>query len=154
MLRILLDTNVLVNGIQDEFSQTNQIIELCLNGEVQPLVSRVILSEYQRLAKQKISDAEYLAHLDEYYKNAETIRTKSKFRIIVDDPEDNKFLNCAVDGNADYIITDDHHLLEVEKFKGVKIKSPKEFWNMYQEEGDGKTSRAWSDWMKMIGIGK
>lgn len=50
-----------------------------------------------------------------------------RFSEIKDDPEDNKFLDAAVAGKADYIISGDKHLLNLRKFKGIRIVSPAEF---------------------------
>jgi predicted nucleic acid-binding protein len=43
------------------------------------------------------------------------------------DPSDSKFLECAVEGNADFIITGDRHLLDLGKFEEIKIVIPAEF---------------------------
>jgi len=46
---------------------------------------------------------------------------------IVEDPSDNKFIDCAVAGNANYIITNDRHLLKINSFRDISIITPKEF---------------------------
>ena len=45
---------------------------------------------------------------------------------IEDDPDDDKVLECAVAGNADYIVSGDSHLLDIEEYRGVEIVSPDE----------------------------
>ncbi len=55
------------------------------------------------------------------------IDTKTKIAAIMGDPDDNRILECAVDGNADYIISGDKHLLELEEYEGVQILSAKPF---------------------------
>ena len=54
-----------------------------------------------------------------------------KIEIIKDDPDDNKFIECAVTNNADYIISGDNHLLNLREYENIKILSPKEFLNYY-----------------------
>ena len=44
-----------------------------------------------------------------------------------DDPDDNKFIEAALEGKAEYIVTQDNHLLKIKEFKGIKIISPEEF---------------------------
>ena len=46
---------------------------------------------------------------------------------VEDDPDDDKILECAVAGNADYIVSGDSHLLDIEEHRGVEILSPDEF---------------------------
>jgi predicted nucleic acid-binding protein len=46
--------------------------------------------------------------------------------VIKDDPEDNKFLEVAIDGNADFIISQDKHLLNLKEFQGIRIIKPEE----------------------------
>ena len=55
------------------------------------------------------------------------VRVHSSFQIIPEDPTDDKFLACAVDGRADCIVTGDRHLLRLETFRGIRILSPEEF---------------------------
>ena len=41
--------------------------------------------------------------------------------------DDNMVINCAVEGNVDYVVTQDEHLLKIKEFKGIKIVKPEEF---------------------------
>jgi len=54
-----------------------------------------------------------------------------KIEIIKYDPDDNKFIECAVTNKADYIISGDNHLLDLKEYGNVKILSPKEFLNCF-----------------------
>ena len=51
------------------------------------------------------------------------VEPKRKFNIIIEDPDDNKILECAVEGNADYIISYDSHILKLKEFQGIKKTS-------------------------------
>ena len=55
------------------------------------------------------------------------VEEKSSIEIIKNDPTDNMFIECAFDGNANYIISGDHHLLNLEGYKLIKIISAKDF---------------------------
>ncbi len=50
-----------------------------------------------------------------------------KLDIIKDDPDDNKFLECAFAASAEYIISGDEHLLSLKRFMDIKIVNPAEF---------------------------
>lgn len=54
------------------------------------------------------------------------IEPTSKFEV-VRDKKDNKIIECAFDGQADYIVTGDPDLLVLNEFRGIKIRSPKDF---------------------------
>src|SRR3989344_2043204 len=55
------------------------------------------------------------------------VEPKSKLDIIKEDPDDNKILECAVEGKVDYIISQDKHLLDIKEYKEIKIITPKDF---------------------------
>lgn len=59
--------------------------------------------------------------------NAEFVKTHSDALVITVDPADNIFLECAVDGNADYIISGDKHLLDLKTYSDIQILNPKAF---------------------------
>ncbi len=52
---------------------------------------------------------------------------KHAVNAIKDDPSDNMFLACAVEGAADFIISGDHHLTDMDSFENIKIVNPNEF---------------------------
>ena len=147
-MRIVLDTNVLINGVQDENSYAYRIIRFCLSGKVTSVISRKVKQENKLLVRKTVLDQEYKEKLEEYYRRAETIRTKSRFNEIPDDPEDNKLLEAAHDGGAQYIITEDHHLLDISPFGDIEILKPQEFWERHSENLGGGSE--WQDWMKNL----
>jgi len=50
-----------------------------------------------------------------------------KLSAVPGDPDDDKYVACAIEGKAEYIITGDHHLLDLENREGINIITPKEF---------------------------
>jgi len=54
-----------------------------------------------------------------------------KINVVLEDPTDDKFIECAVEGESDYIITNDKHLLKIKEFEGIKIIIPYEFLRLY-----------------------
>ena len=58
---------------------------------------------------------------------SELVTPEMDLEAIEDDPDDDKVLECAVAGNADYIVSGDSHLLDIEEYRGVEIVSPDEF---------------------------
>jgi len=55
------------------------------------------------------------------------VEPEEEVEMIKEDPDDNKFLECSLKANADYMISGDQHLLGLRRFKSIEIISPKEF---------------------------
>jgi putative PIN family toxin of toxin-antitoxin system len=77
-----------------------------------------------------LTPIEMLPILDKLRKNAIFIQVNSKIDIIKDDLSDNIFLECAIDGNANFIVSGDKHLLLLKEYQGIIILSPSEFLNL------------------------
>jgi len=127
-MRVVIDTNVVVSalffgGLPDK------LLGLALGGKIQAVASAEIISEYletyQELA-QKTTRRAMGKVLSEVLEPMEIISPKSKIEICRD-PDDNKFINCAVDGKCKYIVSGDKDLLTIKSYKGVKIISVREF---------------------------
>ncbi len=57
------------------------------------------------------------------------------------DPADDKFIECALWGQADYIVTQDKDLLDLEEHQGIKIVTPQEFWDILHGEKERFNAR-------------
>ena len=62
---------------------------------------------------------------------SDIVDPKIKLNIIKDDEKDNKFIECAITGNAKFIISGDSHLLKLKEFKGIKIMNSSKFFKEY-----------------------
>ncbi|RKX61804.1 MAG: hypothetical protein DRP37_03165 [Thermodesulfobacteriota bacterium] len=54
--------------------------------------------------------------------------------IIKENPSDNKYLSCAYEGESDYIVSGDHHLLDIETYRGTEILKAKSFLDVWGKE--------------------
>ena len=52
------------------------------------------------------------------------------------DPDDDKFISCAVDSNAQYIVSGDKDLLVLEKYKNIEIVTVSQFFNQWNKENE------------------
>lgn len=145
MLRVVIDTNVLIEGAKDPHSFQVRIMRLALAGELQPLLSPRTLREHERLIERLVVEDEYRTLLQNFLEQAETVQpsvdTVREATGASSDREDDKFLSLAKEGDADYIITRDNDLLELETYGETEITTPERFWNTYQEVA-GSTVRA------------
>jgi len=128
-VRVVLDTNVLVSALL--FGGYPERVFLAgLRGEIQLLTSRVLLRELERVltAKFKLSTSLVKDSVDVIEALAEIVETTSQLKVVLHPDDDNRVLECAVDGNADFIVTGDtKHILPIKKHNGIKILTPSEF---------------------------
>lgn len=53
---------------------------------------------------------------------------------VADDPDDHKFLEAAVAGDVDYLVSGDQHLLDLDSFRGISIVEPRSFYELLEAE--------------------
>ena len=148
MLKVIIDTNVLIDAMEDNFSYTWKIIDLVLQGKIKAVASDKILRENRLIVERNIARKDDRQKLEKFFANIEIIQVNKKVQVIKDDPEDNKFIECADEIKADYIISSDAHLLQLEKYKHTKILRPKDFW--YEYSGKEKDGDEWKEVFKNI----
>lgn len=128
--KIVFDTNVVISTLLFG-GELDGIRRLWQKKKITFLISRDVLEEYIKvLAYPKFSLTEEKIKSiveEELLPFVTTVRVKSRINHIKDDPDDDKFLALAVDGNADYIISGDKHLLHLNEFESINIMTGKEF---------------------------
>ena len=77
--------------------------------------------------KIKLSDDMIKEWVDLIIRNSIIAEPKEKIEVVKDDSKDNIFIETAVAGNVDYIVSQDNPLLKLKEFKGIKIITPEEF---------------------------
>ena len=136
-MRAVVDTNVLISATFWT-GRPKRILNRIRHGEITFLTSQILLDELKdilirtdkpfRLTK---TEAE---HVVTVMRNlAEIIQPHSNLAICRD-KNDNKVLECAVDGQAEWIITGDQHLLELRSFQGIRIVTPQDFLNQFESK--------------------
>lgn len=132
-MKVVLDTNVFVSGVF--FSgPPHQILKAWGDGKIQLAVSLEIIDEYRRVGE--ILAAEHpsinLTPVLEYVlQNAEIYSAQPLTTPVCEDPEDDKFLACALEGGSNVIVSGDRHLLKVSGYHNIKILKPRDFVNQY-----------------------
>ena len=125
--RVVLDTNVLVAAHFNPGSASNKILELCQRKKLVLVLTSHILKEFSRILRNISARKSFRKRIDKIISQAILLKRAPRVNVITEDPEDNKFLSCAVAGKADYIISSDKHLLVLKKFRGIKIVKPVQF---------------------------
>ena len=140
MIRIVLDTNVLVSAILNPRGKPALILNLALKGMVELVISRAIIQElykvfhYPKLIKLLKKNGVTTKEVESVIDNLDTIVEITKgelvLNVIKNDPTDNLILACAVEGRADFIISGDFHLLSLAKFQEIEIVDPATFLDL------------------------
>ena len=134
MIRAVIDTNVFVSSFFG--GNPKKIIDLWKNEEILLCLSKDILDEYldvlQRVGLKDENEIEEL--LSFFAKGFNILFTTNtpKINAVKDDPEDDKFIECAVALKADVIITGDKALKTIGEYMGIKILTPQEFLKTYK----------------------
>lgn len=152
MFTVIIDTNILIDATQDNFSYTWKIIDLVLQNKIHAMASDKILRENRLIIERNIVRESDKQKLEKFFANVEIVPVHKKIRVIKDDPQDDKFIECAAQTKADYIISSDRHLLHLENYNKTKILSPKDFWYEYKNKS-GEKDEEWKNSFKdMLGI--
>ncbi len=128
-MRVVLDTNVYISAILFG-GNCEEILRLANLGSFDLLLSKDILLEIKSVLKYKFNwTGKQVTTTISYLKDITTeIKPDISIDIVQDDPSDNKVIECALAGNAHYIVTGDrNHLLPLKKYKKIKFISPAEF---------------------------
>ena len=125
MIKVVLDTNVLVSALIKRGKPRALIFEV-VKGNAQLILSKGILEELAEVTAndkiRKYAKEEDVEKFLQIIKDAaDMVSIKSRFTVVKNDPTDDLFLRTAYDGQADYIISGDKHLLSLKEFRGIKI---------------------------------
>jgi putative PIN family toxin of toxin-antitoxin system len=128
-MRIVLDTNVLMSGIF--FSGLPaRILAAWTEGRFELVSSLEILAEYRRVGERlnkKFTSIDINPVLDLVTRETRIVEPMPVPPSACDDPDDLKFLACALAGSADCIVTGDRALLRATPFHGIEVVTPREF---------------------------
>ncbi len=140
-MKVVLDTNVLISGTFWE-GEAYEILSLVESKTIRWFASREMLEEYNRVIdceeiveKIKEKDLTIKSVAIKALELCQLVEPKRRVLAVVDDPSDNKFLECALEASADYLITyDKRHLLKLEQFEGIEIVSPGTFLRILRRQ--------------------
>lgn len=129
MIKVVFDTNVFVSSFFG--GNPRKVVNLWKTGEVTLCLSRPIIDEYiEVLRRLGLQDEKELGELLGLFARGFHVVFTAKtheLHVVDDDPDDNKFIECAVALKAEYIITGDKALTSIQDYMGIKIVSPKDF---------------------------
>jgi len=127
-MKAVLDTNIFISGIFWE-GASEKVLYAWADDKFKLAISSEIIAEIVKTLmnfKIPLSFNDILLWLSILLWKAELVEPEEKLDIVKDDPEDNKFIEAAITGKADLIISQDKHLLSLKEYEEIKIISPEE----------------------------
>ena len=109
-IRVVLDTNVLLVSISRR-SIFRPIFDSIIDGKIELIISNEILNEYTEIIERK-ANATVANNIAEFLINRQNVKKIDihfRWNLIEQDPDDNKFVDCAIAGRVKYVVTNDKH---------------------------------------------
>jgi len=134
-VKIVCDTNILVSGFMYSGNEREIIRKISL-GEVINFTSKELLLEFASVIKRKkfkLNKDEQRRILKFLIEISEIVEPTKTINIIKEDPADNRVIEVALESRSRYIISGDKHLLNLRKYKNIKILSAREFIDILEE---------------------
>ena len=131
-MRVVLDTNVLLVSIP-KLSKYRPIFENLIEKKYTLIISNEILTEYEEIITRQANEivAQNIVKMLVTLSNVEKKEIYYNWHLIKSDEDDNKFADCAVAGNADYLVTGDKtHILPLKKYENILIVDVSSFYKI------------------------
>ena len=138
-MKVVIDTNVFVSSVFG--GHPRQVVDLWFDGRVTLCLSEPIVREYQRVLREigAVSEAEERILMETFASGEGVLYVNDPPAIegASSDPDDDKFLECALELGAEYIVSGDSDLLELHSYMGMPILSSRAFLERIGEVLDG-----------------
>lgn len=128
-MKIVLDTNVLVAGLLSPFGPCGDILRMVASGNLTLCVDARVLSEYREvLERPKFGfDHDRIAAILDYIEHHSRVVASTPLSHSLPDPDDEPFLEIAVSGEADYLVTGNAVHFPSRYCQGIDVVSPSDF---------------------------
>lgn len=131
-MKIVIDTNVVISGIFFK-GYPRKVIEAIDDNKFEVYATTEIVAEYKEIVSEMISrkqgNLDYTI-LDYFISRLNFVAKKSKVKVCRD-PDDDKFINCALDSKSLYIVSGDKDLLVIGKYEDIEIITAAQFCEKY-----------------------
>jgi putative PIN family toxin of toxin-antitoxin system len=142
-MKIVLDTNVLVAGLLSPFGPCGDIVRMVSSGSLTLCVDARVLSEYYEVLERpkfRFDHGKVAAVLDYIERNSRIVLS-APLPVSLPDHDDEPFLEIAVSGGADYLVTGNAAHFPSQLCKGVRVITPADFLKRCVKREKGKQRR-------------
>ncbi|MDH3503872.1 MAG: putative toxin-antitoxin system toxin component, PIN family [Nitrospirota bacterium] len=132
-MRLVLDTNVFISGVFFA-GPPFDILKSWRVGQVEIVVSAEILDEYRRVGvelSEKYTAVDLTPFLELLISHASVVHAPPLDERVCSDPDDDKFMACALAGRSKFICSGDKALLKISGYKGISVVTPRVFVDRY-----------------------
>ena len=136
MKRVILDTNILVSMVLG--GEVGKVNDEWKAEKFLLIVSDEIVSEYLDVLqrpKLHLKSRTIAIIMSRVYRKAELVSPLERISNIQPDPKDDKFLEAAIAGKVDFIVSGDKHLLDLKEFRSIPIITGREFLDWLKANG-------------------
>ncbi|MBF2016066.1 MAG: putative toxin-antitoxin system toxin component, PIN family [Rivularia sp. T60_A2020_040] len=126
---VVFDTNILLSALLSTNGNPFRCLALAKIGQVESVTCQEILDEFAEklLVKFKFSQEMAQAAVEEVSRFSRLIEISGTLKAVLDDPDDDMVVECAVMGNATHVVTGDKHLLSLTSYQDIAILKAAEF---------------------------
>jgi putative PIN family toxin of toxin-antitoxin system len=133
LVRVVLDTNVLIGDAYNKESASARIVESCLEGRLTPLVSEALRAEYERMLPRAVRGPFWRSRFEQLLSGSEVAEFEVIAAVVEEDPSDDILFATAISGRAHAIITNDRLVLRVGNYQGIRVVRPRQFITQWDE---------------------
>mgnify|MGYP000580873487 CR=1 FL=1 len=131
-MKAVLDTNVLISSVTAT-GVPHDVVVAGFEGEYRIVVSVETLTEFRETLLKyperfQMDEAAVQTEVETVRYFAEFVAPDEDVTAVADDPDDDKFLEAAVAGDVDYLVSGDQHLLDLQSFRSIDIVDPRTFY--------------------------
>ncbi|MEK6836333.1 MAG: putative toxin-antitoxin system toxin component, PIN family [Nanoarchaeota archaeon] len=118
----------LISATQWDYSVSHKLLEKLILNDAEIFTTREILDEFAEVLKRDFlySEGDTKNIIEKSIQFLTLVIPSEKVDIVKEDADDNKIIECALESNAEYIISYDKHLLDLKEYRGIKIVKPEE----------------------------
>ena len=132
--KIVLDTNILVSALLFK-RELSKIVNLWKEGKIIPVVSKETFQEFRSILEYprfSLTNTEIKSIIEEeVLPFCKVTEITDQVRDVCRDPDDDKFISCAISASAEFIVSGDKDLCSLSKYNSVRIINVKDFLKMF-----------------------
>lgn len=137
-MKVVIDTNIFVASFLNPAGTPRKIIDIWKDGRIVLCLCAEIIEEYiDVLSRFGLESEKELEELLEVFKkkvHIHFVAIDRQLKLVAADPEDDKFVECAMSAQATVVVSGDKHLLDLKRHKNISILSPSQFFSFLQQQ--------------------